>query len=69
MSKRPTYGDAIGWLIANERLDWTESSKGIVPDTVVCLSDLFAVPTEQIQRDIRATLLSAEVEPRKPKRK
>jgi hypothetical protein len=66
MSRKPTYGDAIGWLIANERLDWVERTELALPDTVWMASELFAVSTPQILRDIRATLNSAKVTKRKP---
>jgi hypothetical protein len=68
MSKRPTYGDAIGWLIANEELDWIDSGEP-APHTVEMASELFAVSIPQIGRDIRATLNSAKVTKRKPKGK
>jgi hypothetical protein len=34
MSRKPTYGDAIGWLIAGERLDRVERTELALPDTV-----------------------------------
>jgi hypothetical protein len=51
MSLKPTYGTAVMWLIANERLDW--------PDTVVMVSELFGVGKLQILKDIKATLDTA----------
>jgi hypothetical protein len=68
MSKRPTYGDAIGWLIANEELDWIDSAEP-APNTVSMASELFGVSIPQMRRDIRATLDSAKVTKRKPKGK
>lgn len=59
MSLRPTYGDAIMWLIARERLDWVDDPEPTFPDTVVMASELFGVSELQILRDIRATLNSA----------
>lgn len=58
MSKRPTYGDAILWLIEHERLNWIATSVA-PPDTVLMVSDLFGVSTSQILRDIKASLDSA----------
>ncbi len=60
MSLKPTYGTAILWLIANERLDWLNETKPIFPDTVIMVSELFGVSQLQILRDIKATLDSAE---------
>jgi hypothetical protein len=59
MSLKPTYGTAVLWLIANERLDWIDDPKPSFPDTVLMVSDLFGVSQEQILRDIKATLNSA----------
>lgn len=59
MSRKPNYGEAIMWLIVNERLDWMNDAKPTFPDTVWMTSELFGVPLLQILRDIRATLDSA----------
>ena len=59
MSLKPTYGTAILWLIANERLDWLNETKPTFPDTVIMVSDLFGVSQLQILRDIKATLDTA----------
>lgn len=60
MSARPTYGTAIMRLIANERLAWLDDSKLAVTHTVRAISDLFEVPTDQIARDLQATLETAQ---------
>jgi hypothetical protein len=59
MSLKPTYGTAVLWLIANERLDWINDPKPMVPDTVVMVSELFGVSQPQILEDIKATLDTA----------
>lgn len=59
MSARPNYGAAIMWLIANESLAWLDDPKLSVPHTVRAISDLFEVPTDQIARDLQATLKTA----------
>jgi hypothetical protein len=59
MSLKPTYGTAILWLIANERLDWLNETKPTFPDTVTMVSELFGVSQLQILRDIKATLDTA----------
>jgi hypothetical protein len=59
MAKKPSYGAAVLWLIANERLDWMDSAKPVFPDTVLMIAELFDVPPLQILRDIRATLNTA----------
>jgi hypothetical protein len=59
MSLKPTYGTAILWPIANERLDWLNEIKPIFPDTVTMVSELFGVSQLQILRDIKATLDTA----------
>lgn len=59
MTLRPTYGDAVLWLINRERLDWVDATEPTFPDTVVMISELFGVSELQILRDVRATLDSA----------
>jgi hypothetical protein len=59
MSLKPTYGTAVLWLIANERLDWINDPEPTVPDTVVMVSELFGVSQLQILEDIKATLDTA----------
>jgi hypothetical protein len=59
MSLKPTYGTAVMWLIANERLDWLNDPKPEFPDTVVMVSELFGVSKLQILKDIKATLDTA----------
>ena len=59
MSLKPSYGTAILWLIANERLDWLEENSLTFPDTVTMVSELFGVSQLQILRDIKATLDTA----------
>jgi hypothetical protein len=59
MSLKPTYGTAVLWLIANERLDWIDDPVPTVPDTVVMVSQLFGVSQLQILEDIKATLNTA----------
>jgi hypothetical protein len=44
MSRKPNYGEAIMWLIVNERLDWMSDAKPTFPDTVWMTSELFGVP-------------------------
>jgi hypothetical protein len=56
MSRKPNYGEAIMWLIVNERLDWMSDAKPTFPDTVWMTSELFGVPYCKCLRDIRATL-------------
>ena len=59
MSLKPTYGTAILWLVANERLDWLDEANPTFPDTVIMVSELFGVSQLQILRDIKATLDTA----------
>jgi hypothetical protein len=59
MSLKPTYGTAVLWLIANERLDWLDEPEPAFPDTVVMVADLFGVSRLQILKDIKATLDTA----------
>ena len=59
MSLKPSYGTAVLWLIANERLEWVDDPEPTFPDTVVMVSELFGVSQLQILRDIKATLETA----------
>lgn len=59
MSRKPSYGEAIMWLIGNERLDWVDHAEPEFPETVRLVSELFDVSLLQILRDIRASLDSA----------
>jgi len=59
VSLKPTYGNAIIWLIANERLEWLNEAEPTFPDTVNMVSELFGVSKLQILRDIKATLDTA----------
>jgi hypothetical protein len=59
MSLKPTYGTAVMWLIANERLDWLDDPMLTIPETVAMVSELFGVTQLQIRKDIRATLDTA----------
>jgi hypothetical protein len=59
MSLKPTYGTAVLWLIANERLNWIDAAEPTFPDTVVMVSELFGVSQLQILKDIKATLDTA----------
>jgi hypothetical protein len=56
---KPTYGTAVLWLIANERLDWINDPAPTFPDTVVMVAELFGVSQLQILNDIKATLDTA----------
>jgi hypothetical protein len=60
MSKRPNYGEAVLWLIANESLDWLDDLDPGFPDTVLMASELFGVAPLQMLKDIRATLENAK---------
>ena len=59
MARKPTYGQAVLWLIENERLDWVSDPVPTFPDTVVMMAELFDVSELQILRDVRATLDNA----------
>jgi hypothetical protein len=59
VARKPTYGEAVLWLVGNERLDWIDDPHATFPDTVVMMAALFGVSEHQILRDIRATLNNA----------
>ena len=59
MSLKPTYGTAVMWLIANERLDWLDDPMLTIPETVTMVLELFGVTQLQLRNDIKATLDTA----------